>query len=128
MAATDLPGRSGHVRKPNSKRRTQLSAIDISRAYFKASTEGSEPTNVALPLEHPVHAKGMSRLLLKHMYGTRAAADGWQQEYSSFLRPIGFLQGVAAPCIFVHNDKNFSTSVHGDDFITVGAKCDLDWL
>jgi hypothetical protein len=79
IAATDLPGRPVHVRDPDSERRTQLSAIDISRAYFNASTEGSEPTYVALPPEHPGHAKGLSGLLLKHMYGTRAAADGWQQ-------------------------------------------------
>jgi hypothetical protein len=52
IAATDLPGRPVHVRDPDSERRTQLSAIDISRAYFNASTEGSEPTYVALPLEH----------------------------------------------------------------------------
>ena len=85
-------------------------------------------TYVALPLEHPGHAKGMSGLLLKHMCGTRAGADGWQQEYSSFLKSIGFVQGVASPCIFVQNEKNISTSVRGDDFASVGAKCDLDWL
>ena len=32
MAATHLPGRSLHVRNPESERRTQLSAINISRA------------------------------------------------------------------------------------------------
>ena len=60
------------------------------------------------------------------MYGTRAAADGWQQVYSSFLKGIGFVRGVASPCIFVHKVKNLATSVHGGDFTTVGAKCDLD--
>ena len=128
IAATDLPGRPVHVRDPDSKRRTQLSAIDISRAYFNSSTEGPEPTYVALPLEHPGHDKGLSGLLLKHMYGTRAAAGGWQQEYSSLLKSIGLVQGVASPCIFVQTEKNISTSVHGDDFTSVGAKCDLDSL
>ena len=52
MAATDLPGRPLHVRNPESEHRTQLSAIDISRAYFKASTDGSDPTYVMLPPEH----------------------------------------------------------------------------
>ena len=43
MAATDLPGRPLHVRDPESNRRTQQSAIDISRADFNASTDGGNP-------------------------------------------------------------------------------------
>ena len=128
MAATDLPGRPVHVRDPNSERRTQISAVDISRAHFHASTEGSEPTYVALPLEHPGHAKGMSGLLLKHMYNTRAAVDGWQQEYSSFLKSNGFVQGVASPCIFVHKSRGIVCPVHGVDFTSTGVKRELDWL
>ena len=62
------------------------------------------------------------------MYGTRAAADGWQQEYSSFLRSVGFRQGAASPCVFVHREKGIATSVHGDDFTSAGPKCELDWF
>ena len=91
LAASDMPGRAKHIRDPRSERRTQISAIDISRAYFNASMEErSEPTYVCLPSEHPGHAKGMRGILLKHMYGTRAAAEGWQQEYSGFLKSIEF--------------------------------------
>jgi len=60
------------------------------------------------------------------MYGTRAAADGWQQEYSSFLKSIGFRQGAACPCLFFNESRNLAISVHGDDFTTVGPKCELD--
>ena len=105
-----------------------MSAIDISRAYFNASTDDSVATYVALPPEHPDYGKDMCGLLKKHMYGTRAAADGWQQEYSGYLRSIGFEQGEASPCVFVHKLKNLATSVHGDDFTTVGPKVELDWL
>ena len=128
MAATDFPGKAPHVRDGKSSRRTQISAIDISRAYFNASTEGGEPTYVAFPQEHEDFSKGMCGLLKKHMYGTRAAADGWQQEYSGFLKSIGFVQGTASPCVFVHTLKNVATSVHGDDFTSVGPKDALDWL
>ena len=62
------------------------------------------------------------------MYGTRAAADGWQQEYSGFLKSVGFQQGTASPCIFVHRARNIATSVHGDDFTSVGPKRELDWI
>ena len=128
LAATDMPGRPLHVRDPESNRRTQLSAIDISRAYFNASTDGTDPTFVMLPPEHPGCQQDMCGLLKKHMYGTRAAADGWQQEYSGFLKSIGFEQGEASPCVFVHKARNLATSVHGDDFTTVGPKAELDWL
>jgi hypothetical protein len=129
LASTDIDGRAPHVRDPASERRTQISAIDISRAYFNASMdENSEPTYVMLPPEHPDHARGMCGLLMKHMYGTRAAADGWQQEYSGFMKSIGFKQGVASPCIFVHPTRGIACSVHGDDFTSTGEKRELDWL
>ena len=129
LAATNVEGRAPHVRDPKSERRTQISAIDISRAYFNASMEdGAEPTYVMLPPEHPDHALGRCGLLLKHMYGTRAAADGWQQEYSGYMRSIGFVQGEASPCIFTHPSRGIACSVHGDDFTSTGEKRELDWL
>ena len=97
MAATDFPDHPQHIRDGSSERRTQISAVDISRAYFNASTDEDNPTYVMLPKEDPEHGEKCG-LLRKHMYGTRAAADGWQQEYSGFLRSIGFTQGVACPC------------------------------
>ena len=67
--------------------------------------------------------------LLRHMYGTRAAADGWQEEYSTFLvETLGFVQGTSSPCVFRHSTREMVMSVHGDDFTTVGPKEDLDWL
>ena len=70
----------------------------------------------------------MCSLLKKHMYGTRAAADGWQQEYSGFLKSIGFEHGEASPCVVVHKAQNLATSVHGDDVTTVGPKVELGCL
>ena len=62
MAATDLPGRPAHSRDPESDERTQMSAIDISRAYFNASTEGCPPTYVQLPDDHPEAGRGSYRV------------------------------------------------------------------
>ena len=70
----------------------------------------------------------MCGLLRKHMYGTRAAADRWQQEFSGFLKSIGVEQGEASPCVFVMKSHNLATSVHGDDFTTVGPKAELELL
>ena len=76
LAATDVEGQPKHVREHNSQHRTQLSFIDISRAYFCAATDPDDPTYVELPMEDPEHGIMVGRLL-KHMYGTRKAADGW---------------------------------------------------
>ena len=127
IATTDFPGMPKHDRDGNSERRTQISAVDISRAYFNAATDDDKPTFVMLPPEDPDHGVRCG-LLKKHMYGTRAAADGWQQEYSGFLKSIGFSQGVACPCLFVLADRHLYISVHGDDFTTAGPKVEIDWF
>ena len=61
------------------------------------------------------------------MYGTQKAAEGWQAESSGALVEMGFKQGVACPCIFVHGAKDIVVTVHGDDFTAVGPKVGLDW-
>ena len=127
MATADFPGRLKHVRDGQSERRIQISAVDISRAYFNAEIDPEKPTYVALPAEDP-DSRTRCGLLKKHMYGIRAAADGWQQEYSGFLRSIGFKQGAVCPCLFVNSDRQLAVSVHGDDFTTAGPKCEIDWF
>ena len=62
------------------------------------------------------------------MYGTRRAAEGWQDEYSSSLVEMGFDQGIASPCVFHHRSRGIIVSVHGDDFTSSGPKCELDWF
>ena len=127
MAATDLPGRPKTCRLPNSDMRTQVSFVDIGRAYFNAPTDPNDPTYVQLPAEDPDHGKGLCGLLLRHMYGTQKAAEGWQTEYSSALVERGFTLGIACPCVFAHPDRDVVVTVHGDDFTAVGPKDSLDW-
>ena len=127
LAATDLPNRPARCRDPSSESRTQVSFVDISRAYFNAPTDPNEPCYVQLPREDPDSGKDFCGLLLRHMYGTQKAAEGWQCEYSSALVKLGFTQGVACPCIFFHAEKDIVCTVHGDDFTAVGSKASLDW-
>ena len=83
----------------------QLSFVDISRAYFNAKIDPGQEVYVRLPEEDTDHGT-MCAMLLRHMYGTRAAADGWQEEYSTFLvEHLGFKQGLACPCVFEHPVK-----------------------
>ena len=62
------------------------------------------------------------------MYGTRAAAKGWQSEYTSTLKRLGFRQGSASACVFHHPERRLVCSVHGDYFTTAGSKTSLDWF
>ena len=104
-AATDTEGEKPKRRDGKSSNRMQISLIDISRAYFNATCNPEKPTFVALPTEHPDYTS-KSGVLLKHMYGTQAAADGWHQEYSQTLIDLEFLcvsplkdaTGVQRPC------------------------------
>ena len=117
------------MRDGKSDERTQVSIIDISRAYFNAKKNADDdPTYVDLPHEDEGKAAGMCGLLKVHMYGTRAAADGWHGEYSSFMKSLGFTMGDASACVFRHKARSLTSSVHGDDFTTTGPKRQLDWL
>ena len=128
MTATSLEGENPKRRDPMSDERWQISFLDITRAYFNAHTDPSEPVYVELPTEVRGETDDVG-LLLRHMYGTRRAADGWQEEYSSALvEKLGFKQGVASPCTFYNEEREIMTTVHGDDFTSRGPKKQLDWF
>ena len=111
-----------------SETRTQIGLMDISRAYFNAKLDDDMETYVQLPQEDPDCLTSCARLL-RHMYGTRAAADGWQEECSSTLvANLGFIQGISTPCVFRHPKRQLLVTVHGDDFTYVGSRPDLDWF
>ena len=86
---SDIVGQPRKTWEPESESRMQILLLDISRAYFNAKTDSAHPTYVELPLEAGAPA-GTCGLLKKHMYGTQRAAEGWQDEYSSALKAMGF--------------------------------------
>ena len=59
---------------------------DISRAYFYAEIDPEGPHYVPLPPENPPqHRKWTFAILLRHLHGTRNAADGWQCECEGLM-------------------------------------------
>ena len=88
----------------------------------------ADPTYVQLPHAASENAQGMCGFLRVHMYATRAAADGWHCEYSSFLKELGSAMGDASACVLRHVRRGLVTSVRGDDFTTFGPKHNLDWI
>ena len=93
--------------------RLQISLIDVKRAYFNAVVD--EPIFVELPPEDPEHGRKCGRLK-RHLYGTRGAAAGWEDEYTAFLQDIGFQRGLASGCLFHHPTRDLRVVVYGDDF------------
>ena len=75
---------------PRSPNRTRVSLVDVKRAYFNAVIDKRDkPTFVDLPTEDADHGS-MCGQLLRHMYGTRGAADGLQEECSTMLVMLWF--------------------------------------
>jgi hypothetical protein len=61
------------------------------------------------------------------MYGTRDAAQNWEETSSKFMRSIGFRRGKASPRVVYHLKKNISAVIHRDDFTLLGSAENLDW-
>ena len=102
----------------------KLDLLDISRAHFNEKPK--ELTYVELPPER--HQPGMCGLLNFKLYGTRGAAQAWEEHYGDNMKNWGFEQGRGCPCVFVHKAKELIVVVHGDDFTSLGTDENLDWL
>ena len=84
MAAPDLAGLPKHDQRGLSEMRTQISVVDISRAYFNAAKDmDKDPAHVELPHEDPDRARGMYVLMRVERSCARAAEDGWHSECTS---------------------------------------------
>ena len=70
LPASNLEGEPEHVRDPKSEMRTQISLLDISRAYLCATCDPDDPTYVMLLDEDPDSALGMCAPPLKHLYAS----------------------------------------------------------
>ena len=73
-----------------------ISSMDGVRAYLNAKIDRAlAPSFVELPPEDPDRKRKCGELL-RHVYGTWSAVDGWQEECSTMLIRLGFAQGVCA--------------------------------
>eukprot|EP00973_Karenia_brevis_P037396 5156352-Karenia_brevis.AAC.1 len=100
---------------------------DISRAFFEAMA--SRLVCCELPEGYPGNEDGdMVGVLNKSLYGTRDAAHNWVEEVARFMKKAGFERGRYNPCIYKHRSRELELMVHGDDFVSVGEKADLDWF
>ena len=100
---------------------------DVRRAYFHAPVR--RPVYVELPKEDQMEGEeDMVGELRLSMYGTRDAAQNWQETLSGHLQTAGFKRGIMNPCIFHHEGRGIRTVVHGDDYTSVGSPVSLECL
>ena len=118
-----VQGAGTRSRRTASRYRWWISVVPTSTLWLTRMSQHLSPCLQSTQWQ--VKACGQ---LQRHMYGTRHAAQGWQHEYSTTLLEMGFLQGLASPCMFHHPSRSLASSVYGDDFITTGSKRELDWF
>ena len=58
--------------------------------------------------------------LEKLLYGTRDADPNWAEAYTKVVLAMGYKEGFSSPCSFHHSERDFSTVVHGDNFLSEG--------
>jgi len=102
----------------------KLDFIDVSCAYLHA--KANRDVFIKLPAEDD--EEGMCGKLDMSLYGTRDAAQNWEETYSTWLISLGFSRGRASPCVFYHHSRKIRIVVHGDDFTCLGYSDQLDWL
>ena len=101
----------------------KLLFIDVRRAYFYAPTRRSVYVNLPDEDSKP----GCCARLNVSMYGTRDAANNWEEKYASHLVKCGFVQGKYSPCVFFHAAKGINVVLHGDNLFFLGNDTALDW-
>ena len=99
-----------------------MALIDVRRAYFHAPERRG--VFVELPPEdYQPGDEHMCGLLQYSLYGTRDAAQNWEEELTSTLSDLKLTRGIACPCVSrgCIKGEDIVATVHGDD-ITVGGE------
>ena len=106
------------TRGQGSRVRKKVLVLDISRAHFHPLVR--RELYIRLPAEDA--APGMIGKLIHMMYGTRDAANGWEEFHREKLAGIGYGAGAASSCVFANREKASSGAAHGDDFVFEGEE------
>ena len=61
-------------------------------------------------------------------YGPRDAAANGEDACAKVLTGLGFARGAACPCSLYSKERVIRVVVHGDDFLSGGARSQLEWL
>ena len=99
-----------------------MALVDVRRAYFHAPARRRVFVELP-PKDHQPADEHVCGLLKYSLYGTRDAAQNWEEELMSTLSDLMLTRGVACPCVWRGHIKgeHVVATVHGDD-ITIGGE------
>ena len=72
-----------------------------------------------------LEGKDMVSHLQMSSYGTRDAANNWQEEVARTIKAWGFIQGAYNLCLYYNSKWDIAILVHGDDFVSAGNEVNL---
>ena len=93
-----------------------LALVDVRRAYFYAPARRKVFAELP-PEDYQPGDEHMCGLLRESLYGTRDAAQDWEEELASTLSGLRLTSGSACPCVWRGRIKgeDVVVTVHGDD-------------
>ena len=102
-----------------------MSFLDISRAHPHADVL-RDNIYIAAPKEMGL-AEDQCLLLRKCWYGTRDAGQGFEFKVRECFVKYDFDPGSFSTCVYRHKVKLLMYLVHGDDYVGLGTRSDLQW-
>ena len=118
-----IMSRQATHRKDGRERKSMY--LDIKKAHVIPLCE--QNVYVELPGEAEVEDDECGKLI-HWLCGCRPAAQAWEEHYSALLKNHEFKRLKSVPVAFVHETRDMSGVVHGDDFVWEGIDEDLDWV
>ena len=106
------------------KGRRHLAVHDVHVAFFHADLD---EWIVVIP-PPGVRRPGYVWQLRKAMYGTRKAAQAWQEYVAWVFKKNGWIRIAVAAGVYYHPGLNMISATHGDDTLTEGEMEALDIL
>ena len=106
-----------------------VALVDVRRAYFYAPAR--RRLFVELPPEdYQAGDEQMCGLLQYSLYGTRDAAQNWEEELASTLSDLKLMRGIACPCVWQGciKGKHIVATVHGDHITIGGERSAVEFL
>ena len=104
--------------------RKVVAIVHVRRAYFYAPSPSRWRVFVEVPPDdYQVGDEHRCVLLQYSLYGTRDAAQSWEEELAATLSNLKMTRGIGCPCVSGGSIKNEDVvaTVHGDD-IKIGGE------
>ena len=112
-----------------TRRGKVVALVDVRRAYFLRSS--TRRVFVELPPEdYQPGDEHMCGLLRYSLYGTRDAAQNWEEELAATLSSLKLTRGSACSCVWRGHIKgeDIVATVHGDDITIGGERSAVEFL